>query len=662
MRQWVALAVVACRSAAVPDVDVADPLARAHTSPANLSVTAVSPGETYNLRIVGLPNSTYHLFRGKNNVAMTTCPPFQGLDDCPKVTNNPPGTGAPVYLGSVSTDATGHAGLATKILPAQTPLNSVVYFAAQADNDHDGITKPDDHTNVVTRNVVDSTTYDAAAPDAHNILVILADDLGVDRLEHFGAVFHSNDDGDTDSGLDTLATEGMIFESAWALPVCGPTRSTLLTGRLPRRTGWGWNGALSSSDGPFVSELDEGFVTLGELVHFSPWVDYSTAYFGKWQMSSPESFTEAPPAGPRLGANVQGFDWFEGPVNVVDQWFDDTDPPVNDLTYFNFGMYEDNDVTQYSEVSEYATSRQTQDAIDWIAVQTAPWLAVVSYNAPHDPAHVPPVTLFDTNGWVPAQFPTPPGDLRDAFRAAVQAMNREIDRLLLGINFADTVVIFTSDNGTPRWAAVSGSDPAAGEANLGRLKSSIYDGGIHVPLVVAGPIVDASLQGLHTTEWAHVADVFPTIATIAGVEVNELPSNLQGHAVPLGTVIDGHDLTNILNGTAGGNDRTFLYSEWFDDPGAPYDNAGVLEYPDGKRVLWHDTQPNYKLIVEECTGTRELYALDVNGDWDEDNNLAATDTGIANALAAEMTTIVAELEYDASGESWPASPVHTGCP
>ena len=64
-----------------------------------------------------------------------------------------------------------------------------------------------------------------------NIIFILADDLGIDCLSCFGSDQHKTPQ------LDALAEGGMKFTHTYALPLCGPSRATILTGRYVFRTG-----------------------------------------------------------------------------------------------------------------------------------------------------------------------------------------------------------------------------------------------------------------------------------------------------------------------------------------------------------------------------------------------------------------------------------------
>ena len=68
-----------------------------------------------------------------------------------------------------------------------------------------------------------------------NVLLILADDLGVDMFSPYDV----HPSPAPTPNLDALAAEGMLFEYFYSLPSCSPTRAAVLTGRMPFRYGIG---------------------------------------------------------------------------------------------------------------------------------------------------------------------------------------------------------------------------------------------------------------------------------------------------------------------------------------------------------------------------------------------------------------------------------------
>ena len=71
---------------------------------------------------------------------------------------------------------------------------------------------------------------DASRAAKPNIIIILADDVGLGNLGCTGGPFKT-------PHLDALAKGGLRFSTCYAMPQCAPSRCVLLTGRYPFRTG-----------------------------------------------------------------------------------------------------------------------------------------------------------------------------------------------------------------------------------------------------------------------------------------------------------------------------------------------------------------------------------------------------------------------------------------
>ena len=125
----------------------------------------------------------------------------------------------------------------------------------------------------------DGLAQDLSRP---NILIIFTDDQGYADLGCFGSKENQT------PVLDKLAREGTKFTSFYAQPVCGPSRSALLTGRYPVRSkGW----SMPASEITFAEMLKE--------------IGYQTACVGKWDVSNRKAIVERMP-------NAQGFDYSFG--------------------------------------------------------------------------------------------------------------------------------------------------------------------------------------------------------------------------------------------------------------------------------------------------------------------------------------------------------------
>ncbi len=310
-----------------------------------------------------------------------------------------------------------------------------------------------------------------------NVLIVVADDLGVDGV----ASYREGANPPPTPTIDGLAARGVLFRNAWANPVCSPTRAGMFTGRHAFRTLVGQalpfnTGVLADRETTLPEALDRG----GS--------GYAHALIGKWHLGSP--------AGGSRGPNRAGWSHFAGLLSGG----------VHD--YFDWDRTE-NGVTANCTV--YATTQIVDDAIDWIDRQRQPWLCVVSFNAPHTPFHAPPPSLHSQSlaGLDPTQTPVP------FFRAMVEAMDRESGRLLrhLGSRLANTNVIFVGDNGTTAEVSEPPFQPT-------HAKATPYEGGVNVPLIIAGP--DVAQGGREVGALVSAVDLFATCLDLVGVDAEQV--------------------------------------------------------------------------------------------------------------------------------------------
>ncbi|MEZ4240561.1 MAG: sulfatase-like hydrolase/transferase [Myxococcota bacterium] len=314
-----------------------------------------------------------------------------------------------------------------------------------------------------------------AAVDRPNVLLVVLDDVGVDQLARWGI-------GATTAPtptLDCLCDRGVRFDTVWASSVCSPGRAQLLTGRLSVRNRIGHNIERGEA-------LPDEEVTIGELAQSA---GYATAWVGKWHLGGFDSPDGA------LGPNRQGFDHFAGSLANLSVGRDDV--PHHELGYHDWIEVVDGEAR---EVHTYATTATVDRALAFVRGTSGPWLLGVSFNAPHLPRHVPPARLLDG----------PVLDRPDAqYRAMLAAADHELGRLLQEMDpdvLGDTMIVVTSDNGTPAYAVAPPVDPA-------QHKGTLLEGGLRVPLLVAGPGVPADRV---SAALVHHVDVLPTIAAWIG--------------------------------------------------------------------------------------------------------------------------------------------------
>ena len=304
-------------------------------------------------------------------------------------------------------------------------------------------------------------------PSSPNILLIIADDMGLDATPGYSV----GTSKPTMPNLQDLMNSGVRFNNVWSNPVCTPTRATILTGKYGFRTNViNVGDVLSTSETSIYKVLNTN----------AP--EYSHAVIGKWHLSSDPTHPTA-----------MGVDYFAGLLGGGVQ------------SYTNWDLNE-NGVTTTS--TAYTTTKFTDLAIDWVSAQSQPWFLWLAYNAPHTPFHLPPTNLHN-QGDLPADDASIEANPLPYYHAMIEAMDSEIGRLLSTMTQEErdnTLIIFVGDNGTPS-KVVQGY-------NSNRAKGSIYQGGVNVPMVISGK----NVTRMNDTEDALISttDLFATIAEVAG--------------------------------------------------------------------------------------------------------------------------------------------------
>jgi arylsulfatase B len=411
-----------------------------------------------------------------------------------------------------------------------------------------------------------AATPAASAAEPLNVLFVLLDDVGVDKVGAWGA---GPGAGPTPV-IDALVAEGVAFRNASAMPLCSPTRVSTLTGRLPGRTGVGdavkWNGAA----GPFTPDPGAS-VSLPELVSRSGW---ATAAVGKWhicQESDDDPFGNPP---------TWGFDVHVG--SIANMNYDGGD-------YFAWTQNTAWDGGHAQEpAAGYLTTRQVDDALAAIdAFGDTPWFVWLALSAPHKPLHVPPDHLHTQGDLEGAGDP-------ELFRAVMEAADTELGRLLASLprqTRQRTVVIVMGDNGTYK----SAMEPPFGVDK--HHKNHVYEGGTNVPLVVAGPGVASGWSDALVS----CTDIYATVAELAGL------------SVPPGSAEDSLSFARSLTDPAGPGRRRTMVVEKFTPNGF------------GLAVDWQKAARDgrYKL-VRLNSFTQEFY--DLQADPHEQDNLLGLGT------------------------------------
>ena len=373
-----------------------------------------------------------------------------------------------------------------------------------------------------------------------NIVYILADDLGFAELGCNGA------DKFKTPNIDALANNGVRFTRFYTAPLCGPSRSLILTGRYAFRTG-----AVSQ-------DACKSLVRTGEKAEqMIPTVlkqaGYATALIGKWGQLSPSGSPAEWGFEHDFHFKASGMYWNSTRVKTMTE-----DGKVRG----DPDSYVINGKTIPVKDNEYIPDLMHKDAVAWLeAHKGGPFFLYYSMSHVHG-------EILPTPDSAPAQK----GESEDAKRKRhytdnivymdklVGKLMAELDRLKLREN---TLIVFMGDNGS---AKANAPDATIGGKRIEGEKGSMKEGGGLVPFFATWPGVTPS--GKVNANVADASDLLPTFAELAGAPL------------PAGRVIDGRSLVSQFKGDTK-SPRTWAYCQlsnnyYVREAGWKLDQSGTL--------------------------------------------------------------------------------------
>jgi len=467
----------------------------------------------------------------------------------------------------------------------------------------------------------------ALAADKPNVIFILADDLGAHDLGCFGSTFYET------PNIDRLAKRGTRFTQAYAAsPLCSPTRSSILVGQYPARTGITapvchinpvfLNKELVK-DGPksrvlvanSISRLKTEYFTLAEALKEA---GYSTAHFGKWHLGhnlKPED---------RYEPKDQGFDSdFPHTPNApgpgggggyLAPWKFIKDPTITDEVGVNI---EDR---MSKEAAKYIAAHKDQPFYlnYWAFSVHSPWNARADYiehfKAKADPKNPQHNALY---------------------AAMVKSLDDGVGRLLQAVDDAgiadNTIIVFYSDNGgyayPPKKTDPEGyaDIPATSNLPLRSGKASLYEGGTREPFIFAWP--GKAKAGATSDILFQSVDFYPTLLSFVGLKPHD------------GIKLDGHDQSKSLLGGDSPRDRVFCHF--------PHGTATRDSVMDGFYAGTYVRKGDWKLIrfyARNDDGTDDLELYDLKNDLGERRNLAKDKPELVKELNGLITDFLKDTE------------------
>ncbi|MCX6919810.1 MAG: sulfatase-like hydrolase/transferase [Verrucomicrobia bacterium] len=465
----------------------------------------------------------------------------------------------------------------------------------------------------------------ALAADKPNVIFILADDLGAHDLGCFGSSFYET------PNLDRLAKRGTRFTQAYAAsPLCSPTRSSILVGQYPARTGItapvchinpiylnkeltkeGPNARLLVANS--VSRLKPEYFTLSEALKEA---GYATAHFGKWH----------------LGHNLKPEDHYE----PQDQGFDSDFPHVPNAAGPGGGYLAPwkfiKDPTITDEVGVNIEDRMSKEAAKYIAAHKAKpfYLNYWAYSV-HSPwnARADYIEHFKAKA-------DPKNPQHNALYAAmVKSLDDGVGRIVQAIDDAgiadNTIIVFYSDNGgyayPPKKTDPEGyaDIPATSNLPLRSGKASLYEGGTREPFIFAWP--GKAKAGATSDILFQSVDFYPTLLTFLGLKPHD------------GLKLDGLDQSKALLGGESPRDRVFCHF--------PHGSAARDAVMDGFYAGTYVRKGDWKLIrfyARNYDGSDDLELYDLKNDLGERHNLAKEKPKLVTELNGLITDFLKDTE------------------
>ncbi|PHX84716.1 MAG: hypothetical protein CK538_10550 [Opitutia bacterium] len=373
-------------------------------------------------------------------------------------------------------------------------------------------------------------TLHAASPAKPNIVFILADDLG------FAEIGANGSDRYKTPNIDSLAKTGIRFNHFYTVPLCGPSRALILTGRYGFRSG----AVTQDACGSILRSGDKAEVMVPTVLKKA---GYATAMIGKWGQILPSGDATDWGFDHVLSYKASGIYWNKTAAAAwIKKYALAGEKGADDGVRANPGPYNINEKKLTMTDAEYMPDLMQKSALDFInASQSKPFFLYYSLSFVHSQI-------------LPTPDSAPPAPGTDAAARYVQLYNdnitymdklvgkllAELDRLKLRDN---TVVFFMGDNGT---AKANADRATIGGRRIVGQKGGMEEGGGLVPFVVSWPGVTAA--GRLNENFTDASDLLPTFAEIAGAP---LPGN---------RVIDGKSLLPQIKGDTK-SPRTWAFTQ-----------------------------------------------------------------------------------------------------
>jgi len=379
-----------------------------------------------------------------------------------------------------------------------------------------------------------------------NIAFMLIDDLGWANTEYGGS-------GDADFGhvktpvFKQLASKSVKLDNHYAYAWCAPSRSSLLSGRLPVHVNVNRanpTAVIKGRPGDSGEGIPAGMSTIGGKLKDA---GYATHYVGKWGVGY--TWKEQTPM-------ARGFDSFFGYYHdSCDYWdqkqgADAIEKPIGCEAAMRSGMEEGKPLPMAVDLIRNWGPAYGENGTDWVDYlflneslkliaehdTSTPFFLLHSFHSVHAPLNAPHKLYEAYDDYLPA--PCPAGEMRTCFKddpsfarnsyASMitfvdHAIGDVIDTLKYKGMWTNTLMVVSSDNGGPQYLSEHGYQMWGGGNNLPLRggKTSEFQGGIRVNSFVTGGLLPEKMHGKTLPGLIHFADWYGTFLGLAGGDTHD---------------------------------------------------------------------------------------------------------------------------------------------
>lgn len=454
-----------------------------------------------------------------------------------------------------------------------------------------------------------------------NILFLLLDDAGYADLGYMGQKLIET------PNIDALAKESKIFTQHYsAAAVSAPARCGFLTGlngahaqirgndELDGRGNiWSYVAMAADSTLEGQAPMVEGTITVASMLQDA---GYTTACIGKWGLGAPGSTSEP---------NAIGFDFFYGTNcqrmshdyytphlyrNEVREYIGNEPREMGGKLDEGADIYDEKSYEKFHSgvYSPDVLHDETLDYLERVSKEDKPFFLWWTTALPHASLAAPERWVkyyvekfgdeepFLGDHYFPTRYPNATA------AAMISYVDEQVGEMVAKLKelgeYENTIIVFTSDNGPSseggkKTLHFESAAPYSSASN--RIKTSLYEGGINVPMFVHYP--KGGINSGTTDLMCYFADWMPTLMEFAEADMGDYQS-------------DGISLVPELTGKGEMEDREYLVWQM-----APFGGVSAIR------------DERYKLMVRYIASTKrdlEFELYDLVEDKGETNNLYGT--------------------------------------